>query len=78
MFYVQENLELIDRLVVAGANINARMCENQHTPLMSAVFLGKLDSIRALIALGADVSLSDFRGHTALHLVHMKPGICSC
>uniref|UniRef100_A0A0B6ZRJ0 SOCS box domain-containing protein n=1 Tax=Arion vulgaris TaxID=1028688 RepID=A0A0B6ZRJ0_9EUPU len=68
------NLELIDYFVAAGADVNVRTVDSLHTPLMSAVSLGRLDSIHTLISLGADVTLSDSKGHTPLHLVHMKLG----
>ncbi|CAG5119950.1 unnamed protein product [Candidula unifasciata] len=68
------NVELIDYFVTVGADINVRTPVSLHTPLMSAITLGRLDAIHTLIALGADVTLPDSKGHTPLHLVHMKLG----
>lgn len=58
-----------------GADINVRTPVNLHSPLASAITLGRLDAIHALIGLGADVTLPDAKGHTPLHQVHMKLGI---
>ncbi|KAL8587293.1 hypothetical protein ACOMHN_045540 [Nucella lapillus] len=58
------------RLLVlqGGANINARQDKSHLTPLMLACHGGKLESVEALLELGADVNLLDGKGHTALHL----------
>lgn len=58
----------------AGADVNARVLNTLQTPLLAAVSAGKLEPIEKLIELGADVTLPDSKGHTALHLAHFRLG----
>jgi ankyrin repeat protein len=53
-------------LVIAGADVNARQA-NGMTALMSAVFNGQTDVVKALIDKGADVNATA-KGFTALRL----------
>ena len=61
------SLELVVRLVDAGADLNART-EGGETPLHRAAANGAPEMIAALVAHGADVTARDVDGNTALHL----------
>jgi len=58
---------LVSLLIASGAAIDARD-NNGETPLMSHAFI--LEAVRALLAAGADPTLSDERGNTALMKAH--------
>ena len=45
----------------------------KYTPLMCAVASDKVDAVRALVNAGADVSLKQLNGQTALQLAEMQP-----
>ena len=60
--------EIVERLLAAGADPNARSREGQ-TPLMSAALNGRVGAVDALLAHGADVDAAEsYRGQTALML----------
>ncbi len=58
---------LVSLLIASGAAIDARD-NNGETPLMSHAFIP--EAVRALLAAGADPTLSDERGNTALMKAH--------
>jgi hypothetical protein len=55
----------VERLIAAGANVNAENRQTGATPLMIAATLGDEPMIDALLAAGASVSSRDRDGHTA-------------
>ncbi|XP_005092878.2 ankyrin repeat, PH and SEC7 domain containing protein secG [Aplysia californica] len=68
------NLELMECLVASGSDVNVRTPANLQSPLFTAVSLGKLRAVQRLVDLGADVTLPDVKGHTALHMAQAKIG----
>ncbi|KAI8779066.1 serine/threonine-protein phosphatase 6 regulatory ankyrin repeat subunit B-like isoform X1 [Biomphalaria glabrata] len=71
---IKGNVELIDHLMSAGADLNKRSTKSLQTPLMTAVYFGKLEAIKRLVHYGADTTVTDINGQTPLHLVHSKIG----
>jgi cell wall assembly regulator SMI1/ankyrin repeat protein len=53
-------------LIAAGADVNARDQQFKSTPLMKAAGNGRLEFVRAMLAAGADASLENDFGITAL------------
>jgi ankyrin repeat protein len=68
--------EIVEDLVAAGANVNAREKVLEATPLMTAAASGMTREARILIGAGADPDLNDVRGMTALliavHFNHVE------
>lgn len=60
-------LNCVRVLIDAGADVNARN-EEGITPLMNAAWFGCRDSVRELLRRGADASLRDSKGRSALDL----------
>ena len=54
-------------LVAAGHDINERMPGSLQSPLMAACLGGHLDSAKALLELGADVTVPEKDGYTPMH-----------
>lgn len=69
----EEYRELIAFLVLNKADINAKNNQGQ-TPLMAALKNGDIDAFNALIAGGADTSLKDNNGKTALFYAESLKG----
>jgi len=59
--------EMIDLLVAHGADINARSGGFNLTPLQQAVWGGKLEAVKALLAHKPDVNAVNSENRTALH-----------
>ena len=57
------NLTIAERLLAAGADINAR-CESA-APIHGAVMGGSADMVKLLLERGADASLPDYQGRSA-------------
>jgi ankyrin repeat protein len=62
------DIALVDRLLAAGANPNARNDYNS-TPLVEAAVVGNVDVIRKLLKAGADVESPNADGQTALMVI---------
>lgn len=60
-------LSCVRMLIDAGADVNARN-EDGITPLMNAAWFGCRESVKELLRLGADASLRDSKGRSALDL----------
>lgn len=58
--------EIVRALAQAGADLNLRGGDEAQTPLHFAALMGKLRSLEALIALGADLQAQDRQGQTPL------------
>lgn len=61
--------EVVSELIAGQANINARDQKNQ-TPLHRAALLGNKIVAQALVEAGADRTIRDDRGRTALEVTH--------
>jgi ankyrin repeat protein len=59
--------EIIDLLVASGADVNARSGGFSLTPLQQAVWSGKIEAVRALLAHKPDVNAVNSDNQTALH-----------
>ena len=66
-----KNLKLVRYLVDNGANMNIAN-NNGDTPLMDAAYLGKTSILAFLLESGADTTLTNRRGKTALDLAQGK------
>jgi hypothetical protein len=62
---IKGNSEIVERLIVAGAYINAKN-KNGNTALYSAALNGHPEIIKLLLKAGANVNLKDKFGQTAL------------
>lgn len=60
------NPEVVRELAKHGANIDARSRDDGKTPLHFAAAMGRMKAVEALIALGADLTIKDSQGRTAL------------
>jgi ankyrin repeat protein len=60
------DLERIQKLVVKGANVNAKAVRGE-TPLMIAALSGQGEIVNYLLQRGADISARNSSGMTALH-----------
>jgi hypothetical protein len=69
--YEQRERRIVDLLLGAGLDVNGRSGAQQKTPLMLAVQSGHLPMAMELIAHGADASLKDPAGDTALSLAQL-------
>jgi len=68
------NLDIIDYLANAGADVNVRSRVTLQSPLFTAVSLSRLQAVKKLIDLGADATLPDIKGHTPLHVTQSRIG----
>ena len=59
-----KNIEVLEYLIKAGANVNAQT-KHGTTPLMWAAEHLNLSAIKALLDAGADKDIKDKNGHTA-------------
>ena len=62
---INGSYEAAEALCAHGAEVDARD-RNQYTPLMRAAYMGRTKICEMLLALGADPSLKDKDGKTAL------------
>ena len=65
----QCDVDLVKMLIQAGTDVD-EICRNptRQTPLMHAAEIGHLEVAQLLIGLGADLTIKDEKGWTALHL----------
>lgn len=57
----------MEKLIEAGADVNAVDSTDQNSPLLLATELGSVDIVRLLIQKNATVNLADKSGTTPLH-----------
>lgn len=63
----RDDVEELQRLVDEGADVNAKMNNQQRYALLYAVAAKKTKAVDFLLANGADLRLKDDKGNTALH-----------
>lgn len=63
----ENNVDLVKELISKGQDINERMNGSKQTPLMQAVLGGHFLVAKALLELGADVTVEEKDGYTPLH-----------
>jgi hypothetical protein len=66
------NMEAANKLIEAGANLDARELTHEDTFLHIAVREGNIPLLKKLIEAGADINASDKDKHTPLHLAVAK------
>lgn len=66
LFHALDNPALVEKLLAAGANPNARHMEDARTPLMQAAKDGQADIVRKLLAKGANPRLIDAHNKSAM------------
>jgi len=64
---LSDNLEVVEKHIKAGANINKKDAMSGSTPLITAASFGKNKIAQLLIDAGADLSVKNNDGATALH-----------
>lgn len=64
-YVASDSVEVVEMLVKAGSDLNAQSADGM-TPLILAASCGRPARVKALLALGADKSLRDNEGKTAL------------
>ncbi len=64
---VVEINKYFSELIAAGQDINERMPGNLQSPLMASCLGGNLDAAKALLELGADVTVPEMDGYTPMH-----------
>ena len=67
-----QDLETLKALIEAGANLNQQSRSVQFTPIMVAAYNGYADIVQFLKNQGADLSLKDADGDTALELAKAR------
>jgi ankyrin repeat protein len=63
---LEDNLDSVKQELASGTDVNSRRPDGEWTPLMMASFHGYSDIVRELLARGADVTITDDDGITAL------------
>ncbi len=66
---VKKDNALLQQLIADGHNVNECTKDSLKTPLQCAAWAGNVEAVRMLLDAGAEVSLQDAEGHTALHMV---------
>ena len=68
-FFILKNEEqAIRNLVANGADVNIRGAHADHTPLVLALIASNSETIKCLVEIGADITLKDGSGATALDI----------
>lgn len=68
-------LRMAERLIEAGANVNAQDKADKYAPLMEAAIYGSLPLVELLLALGADPNLRAKGRQTAIALIEAAPSL---
>lgn len=71
-YVASDSVEVLEMLLAAGADINARD-KQEMTPLILAAFCGRPSRVAALLHSGADIHLRDAEGKTALDYARQHP-----
>ena len=67
------NMKTLSNLIESGSDIN-QPDSSGNTPLMIAISLGRLEIVRTLLGLGADVRAVNTKGNSALHYLPCLKG----
>lgn len=70
--YLLPNIEYIKCLLDSGIDVNIRFHYKSWTPLMKSACLESIDAVALFIERGADKSLKDSQGKTALEIAQQK------
>jgi len=62
----EKSVEIVEKLLAKGADVNAKSPRQGRTPLHEAVDAGRYKTARLLIAAGANVNATDYEGNTPL------------
>lgn len=65
---ISGNLEAVEQHIAAGSDINQQEPFSNSSPLISAATFGKIEIAKALIDAGADLTIKNNDGSTALHV----------
>lgn len=65
---LSDNMEVIQKHIEAGTDLNMKEPMAGSTPLITASVFGKTDAAKALIDAGADMNITNNDGSTALHV----------
>ena len=74
VLYGDDNSRILERLIAAGAEVDARTPNHGSTPLMNASLRGAAWAASKLLDAGADVTAKDFIGWTPLHFAARANG----
>ena len=66
------NVVMVELLLDAGANINAKFLKGSTSPLLAAAIFGHSEVVQYLLDIGADPGARTSYGYTALHLGSMS------
>lgn len=75
----EENIDALSAMIKGDVDINKTIVMKMHTLLTYASFIGRLASVKALIAMGADVDIKDTYERSALlHAARHKKNGLAC
>ena len=60
------DLKMVKFLIKAGIKVDERSSFGSETPLIKAAYYGKIEVLKFLLEIGADIKASDYRGNTPL------------
>jgi len=63
----EDDVEAVKTAIEKGANVNHQDEQSGQTPLMGAVLRGKINIVRHLLDIQADVTIGENSGYTAAH-----------
>lgn len=68
------DVEQVKALIASGADLESRILDGEHTPLMRAAYRGHYEVMKILIEAGADINAAHSTTHTVLyHALEPRP-----